>query len=265
MKILEQNGTEVTNIDQAAINSIYSIGDGVIRGRFNNLTIAIQDSSTLLINKGHIIISGFNVIVEEPVNVKVIATTTLTKEYLIGILDLVDNNPYFSFAVTDETRLDKYNLFKENLNTGFYKMLLASFNVDSNGISNESLKVEFNYLEPIGDKIFQYRHKVTLTIGGANEFSGEYHFEFTDINPNPITEYKDILRYTEVPTYFIATNSNNMLDVIRFEYKFTFHRPRPIISNRILYRVLQEGVIVSKNESLIGVESTIVDEVIKIN
>lgn len=147
-KILENDGTIITNLDGAAFNfAAMGYQDGIIKNRFNELRL-LADGNSIIIDTGEIIMSGVRVIIDEMETITLSSTPqTNIQEYLIAQISVNEGQVIFYFYTSQSNEVIKENIF--NLAEANYAVKLASFIHTSN---NEiiHLKRELDFIESKG-------------------------------------------------------------------------------------------------------------------
>lgn len=134
MKILEANGTEITNLDGAEFNNlVLGRKNGVVSGVLNGLQIVAATQNSVAISSGLLIVQGFRIKFEEEISIPVTPVSPDRIYYLIGSL-LVKSDKSVSFTVSMRTtsNLTQNALFQSE--SGTYEVKLAEVVVGTNGI-----------------------------------------------------------------------------------------------------------------------------------
>lgn len=135
-KILESNGTEIENIDDAAFNNFLSSGkNGIVPGVLNGCQVQNTTSLTLTMSSGLILIQGFRIKILSPETFSVTALGTESNRYLVASLTLLsDRTVSFSMSIRASSSLKQDNLFQSE--QGTYEIEIARFLLGSSGIKN---------------------------------------------------------------------------------------------------------------------------------
>lgn len=134
MKILESNGTEITNLDGAEFNNlVLGRKNGVVSGVLNGLQIVAATQNSVAISSGLLIVQGFRIKFEEEISIPVTPVSPDRTYYLTGSL-LVKSDKSVSFTVSMRTtgNLTQNAIFQSE--SGTYEVKLAEVVVGTNGI-----------------------------------------------------------------------------------------------------------------------------------
>lgn len=154
IRILESIGTSNENTDAAAFNNFLHSNDSVIlKDVLNECKISKVDSTTIKIDTGVFLLSGFQIRIEEPQFFRSTPTATETTMALIARIELFeDKSVSFSWRIAEAPVIAKQQpLFKDNV--GVFEDPLGYWTIDSSGIKS--------YWEAMSPKtiLSQYAHR----------------------------------------------------------------------------------------------------------
>lgn len=153
-RILEQNGVDNTNIDGASFNRVAAANqDGIIRKRLGECNITLPASNVLQVATGEMVISGFRVVIDDPVLFTQSTAPATTTNYAIVARITVDSSSNVDFSLVQQlssTALVKDDLFTSASGLGTYEVTVATFDLTT-GLSIQNVmpvmeKVNFDFL-----------------------------------------------------------------------------------------------------------------------
>ena len=133
MKILEQKGVEITNIDGAAFNNFCAGGrNGILKGVLNECVFFQPSSNIIAINTGEIIVQGFRVVVTESKSFSLTSTPASATRYQL-VLSITKNGEevYANLFVREIKILQQDKLFESDY--GIHEVEILRFTHQTNG------------------------------------------------------------------------------------------------------------------------------------
>ena len=141
MKILEQNGIEIENIDGAAFNHFCAgARSGVVPGVLNECPVLSASNNSVTVGTGELLISGFRVkLTEATVFSFSVAPVTDTQYYIIGTIDVSsDRTVSFSMSCVTTDNLTDEDIF--HTEQGRYQIEVGRFLHKTDGSITDVVK-----------------------------------------------------------------------------------------------------------------------------
>lgn len=140
MRILENNGTDITNIDGITFNNFCSGNrSGIIKGRLNECNIIRSSSSVISVASGVILINGVRLSFDSQTDFVFNTLPASTINYSIIVEIVIDSNSEITsrmFVQETNVSLIKDNLLQNENGAGTYQIELSRFNLTPEGIDN---------------------------------------------------------------------------------------------------------------------------------
>lgn len=140
MKILENNGIEIENIDGAAFNEFLAGKDGVVKGVLDECIVYKASSNVLKMGTGLILVHGVRIKMLEETSLNIpsnsFPATPIRYRYILTLELKSDKSFDVSFKSEEfsNRELIKEDLYKTN--QGKYELELFRYTIDANGYTD---------------------------------------------------------------------------------------------------------------------------------
>lgn len=140
MKILENNGIEIENIDGAAFNEFLAGKDGVVKGVLDECIVYKANSNMLKMGTGLILVHGVRIKMLEETSLNIpsnsFPATPIRYRYILTLELKSDKSFDVSFKSEEfsNRELIKEDLYKTN--QGKYELELFRYTIDANGYTD---------------------------------------------------------------------------------------------------------------------------------
>lgn len=134
MKILEQNGIDIENVDGAAFNNVCMNGkSGILPGVLGQCTMSAASSNVLSVGSGELIISGFRVkLTESTVFTFSVSPESDVQYYLIATIRVsASHEVSFEFTYSTDPTVVQDSIFETE--QGIYQVQFGKFMHRSDG------------------------------------------------------------------------------------------------------------------------------------